>query len=358
MKLSDFSFDLPPELIAQAPVEPRDQARLFVYDRLSDSVRHLRVADLPDVLPAGTTLVANNSRVRNSRLFARLGERDIELLVLEPVAGDFRCLVGGRGVHDGDVLSVFADRERQRPTALTATVLRREDDPAMATYVVSFSGSDDVERDIAAYGEPPLPPYISGRESRPDQYQTVFAKELGSAAAPTAGLHFTPGLMERLRAGGFGWEEVTLHVGLGTFLPLRNDEVEANHLHTEHAYVAPEVAARLNAAAGPIVAVGTTSTRTLESHWNGQAIEAGWRDTDLFIYPGYVFGPQAGLMTNFHLPKSSLLMLVAAFLANHPTERRLIRTPEESVALLQHLYAEAIREKYRFFSFGDAMIIL
>ena len=354
MRLSDFSFELPPELIAQAPIEPRDQARLLVCDRLSDTISHRRVADLPDILPQKSTLVANNSRVRHSRLWAN---GKVELLLLEPVPEGYRCLVGGK-VHDGDMLEIFTDATRKTPTQLRAEILRREDNPAMSTYIIRLSGETDLEGAIERIGEAPLPAYIQGQESRPEQYQTVFAKELGSAAAPTAGLHFTPELLERLRAAGMGWEEVTLHVGLGTFLPLRQDEVEANHLHVEHGYVSPEVAQRLNQTDSPIITIGTTSTRTLESHWRDGKIQSGWQDTDLFIYPGYVFGPENGLLTNFHLPKSSLLMLVAAFLANHPTEHRLIHTPEEAVALLQRLYAEAIKERYRFFSFGDAMLIL
>lgn len=362
MRLSDFSFDLPDELIAQEPAVPRDSARLFVYDRLADTVRHAAVRDLPDLLPPAAVLVANNSRVRNARLHCRLSDRTVELLVLEPVDKNrYRCLVGGRGVAAGDVIEIYRDAERQQPAPLQATVVSREDDPAMATYLVEFSGPEDVEAALAEAGEAPLPPYIRSRRSQPEQYQTIFAKETGSAAAPTAGLHFTPELLERLRGASFDWEEVTLHVGLGTFLPLRKDEVEENRLHLERTYVSPETAGRLGAALAadrPIVAVGTTSTRTLEAHWRDGAIQPGWQATDLFIYPGYVFGPQRGLLTNFHLPKSSLLMLVAAFLANHPQERRLTRTPDEAITLLRRLYDEAIAEGYRFFSFGDAMLIL
>lgn len=362
MKVADFSFNLPPELIAQNPVEPRDQARLLVFDRLANKVYHQKVADLPSLLPAHSVLVANNSKVRRSRLWAQLDTRPIEILIIEPVGPhQFRCLIGGRRIKQGSLLTIYSDQSRHHPTNLTATVTQKEEGENMATFILTFEGTTDLEAAFAQYGETPLPPYITNSTSPPERYQTVYAQELGSAAAPTAGLHFTPELIEQLRVHGMTWEEVTLHVGLGTFLPLRQETVEENHLHHEQSSITSATASILNQTsknAQAIIPIGTTSTRTLESHWHNDALQPGWQSTNLFIYPGYIFQTCNGLLTNFHLPHSSLLLLVAAMLGNHPHERRLIKTPEEMATQLRELYALAIAERYRFYSFGDAMLIL
>ena len=365
MNLSQFQFQLPPELIAQDPLVPRDSARLFVYDRLSDTVTHALVRDLPSFLPTGSLLVANNSRVRKARLFARSESgKPVELLVLEALdATLFRCMIGGRGVRPGDSLQVFTKPERDVPAPLTALVERSEDLPGMTCFQVRLTphGDKTAEQLIEDYGQAPLPPYITKSQAKDEQYQTVYADPLGSAAAPTAGLHFTPELLERLGKTGIGWAEVTLHVGLGTFLPLRHETIEENKLHSEHTIISQETALRVaetRRQGKPVLAIGTTSTRTLESHSGPAGLVAGDLATDMFIYPGYRFQTVTALMTNFHLPHSSLLMLVSAFLGNRPDNSGLLLKPEEMPARLLRLYEEAIRERYRFFSFGDAMLIL
>lgn len=361
MQLRDFDFILPQELIAQHPAVPRDAARLLVYNRREDSIQHAQVKDLASFLPAKSLLVANNSKVRAARLHAHpLGkEQEIEVVILEAVQGAlYRCLIGGK-VKLGMQLSFF---HQGRSIPLSAEVSLVEPDSAMTTYQLHFNHEGAaLEKMFSHYGEMPLPPYIQERSSTPEQYQTVYAQHLGSAAAPTAGLHFTPSLISSLQQQGFEWAEVTLHVGMGTFLPLRQESIEANHLHTEHAHISVQTAQQLNIVKKerrPIVAIGTTSTRTLESHTANSTITPGWSDTNLFIYPGYLFQSVDILLTNFHLPKSSLLLLVSAFLGNAPQSQTLHLEPAEMIKRLHRLYAEAIKERYRFFSFGDAMLIL
>ena len=359
MNLSEFNFDLPPELIAQKPVSPRDEARLLVYNRLNDTISHHQVKDLPQLLPTSTILVANNSKVRNSRLWASFEQKDIEILVLELTSGTtYRCLIGGKGLKVGSSLTIYTDKTRTQSANLRAVITATEPNPSMTTFLLEFSGADDIEAAFAEFAETPLPPYITERSSQPEQYQTVYARELGSAAAPTAGLHFTPALLQNLQSAGHAWEEVTLHVGLGTFLPLREEKIESNHLHSEKTFITTETADTLNATERPIIPVGTTSTRTLESHMQAGTLQSGFLATDLFVYPGYTFQICNGLMTNFHLPHSSLLLLVSAMLGNHPSEKKLSMSPEEMVQKLHQIYATAIKERYRFYSFGDAMLII
>ena len=350
MNLSQFQFNLPPELIAQNPAVPRDSARLFVYDRLSEKITHAKVSDLPAFLPEKTILVANNSRVRKARLLATTETgKKIELLVLEMLEErTYRCLVGGHGLKAGTRINA----------PFSATVLGKDDLPGMTCFRICFEGDIDSEDLFERFGQVPLPPYITNSQAQDDQYQTVYANLLGSAAAPTAGLHFTPELLERLRNSELDWTEVTLHVGLGTFLPLRQEVIEENHLHTETTNVPEETANLINHnPERPVLAIGTTSTRTLESH-SSNGLQAGETDTDMFIYPGYQFQTVNALLTNFHLPHSSLLLLVAAFIGNRPDNSSLLLEPEEMPARLMRLYDEAISQHYRFFSFGDAMLIL
>ena len=359
MKVSDFSFDLPSELIAQRPAEPRDSARLLIYDRATDTIEHRLVRDLPDLLPPASTIVANNSKVRHSRLWG-LTERgkQIELFVLAPEASTYHCLLGGSGVRAyAGSISLFVDAARSQRINMTAEVVASISGPGMQTYSVQFNGTDDVEAELERYAELPLPPYISGRTSANEQYQTVFAKELGSAAAPTAGLHFTPELIARLIDRGMTWNEITLHVGLGTFLPLRNEEIDANRLHSERCHVCQSVADAVN---GPCMtlAIGTTTARTLESHCLHGTVSTGWEETEIFIRPGFTFKAVDCLLTNFHLPKSSLLLLVAAFIGNTPRTEQLSMSAEEMKLRLLRIYNEAITRRYRFFSFGDAMLLL
>lgn len=348
MKVADFSFDLPPDLVAQFPPAERGGSRLLVVDRASGGRTHATIADLPRFLRAGDLLVLNNTRVFPARLIgsrepgggavevllvARLDDERWEALVhpgqrLKP-GRRLRFERAGRVLH-GEVLAqrFFGRREVRLWT----------DEPSPVMDI------------IEAIGHIPLPPYIKRDEldSDRERYQTVFARETGSIAAPTAGLHFTRRLFEQLDEAGIERAEITLHVGYGTFKPVRVDEVEAHTVDAEHYEIGPDPAARITAAldAGRrLVVVGTTTTRALETaveRGRGR-VEAGAGDTDLFIYPGYRFRAVAALVTNFHLPASSLLMLVAAFGGRE---------------LVLAAYAEAVRERYRFYSYGDVMLIL
>jgi S-adenosylmethionine:tRNA ribosyltransferase-isomerase len=367
MHLKDFSFHLPKELIAQSPAIPRDSARLFVYTRATDTIQHMQVCDLPKLLPANTILVANNTRVRRARLRAVTGQqREVQILALEALNEDtYQCMIGGKGVVPGTFLTIVDEKGGYTP--FIARILAREENPSMNTYRVRFNfnsknpAKTTVEEFIEHYGTLPLPPYIEHPESTDDQYQTTFAKKTGSAAAPTAGLHFTPELIETLKKAGHSWEEITLEVGMGTFLPLRHDVITDNSLHSEKTAITEEVAEHLTRAVAqstPILTVGTTATRTLESHTEHGLVAAGEQATNMFIYPGYQFKAVNHLLTNFHLPQSSLLLLVAAFLGNNQSHNAITKSEAQMIALLQRLYAEAIKKEYRFFSFGDAMLIL
>ena len=363
MRLSQFDFILPPELIAQRPAMPRDSARLLVYERATDSIRHSHVRDIGCFLPTGSLLVGNNSRVRHARLFARRTDgKQAEIMVLEQIVGNtYRCLLGGKGIANGERLEVYAEDSLTNASRLSATVNRREDGNSMHTYVLEFDSPDEpLEAAFQRLGHAPLPPYIKEEAADPERYQTVFASKLGSAAAPTAGLHLTQELLASLRDQAIGWAEVTLHVGLGTFLPLRNDDLDVNRLHSERTEICRESADAINLALQEkrlVIAIGTTSTRTLESHWHNGAVQAGEQATELFIRPGYPFKAVNGLLTNFHLPKSSLLVLLSSFLANDATGTTVMGA-DESVTRLQRIYAEAIAKNYRFYSFGDAMLVL
>ena len=362
MQLSDFDFSLPSELIAQNPASPRDQARLLVYDRASNTFEHSTIAEIGNFLPKKSILVANNSRVRQGRLFGTSQNKPIEILVLEKVEENlYRCLVKGRHPKTQDQLQFFENKSLEKTISLSATIETIEVDPGMNTYLLRFVSSEDCETIFARFGTTPLPPYITQSSTQSERYQTVFSKDVGSAAAPTAGLHFTPELIEKLVTSGINWEEVTLQVGIGTFLPLRNNEVIENRLHKETTYVSPETASTLTTALQtqtPITAIGTTSARTLEAHAQKDSISAGWLDTNLFIYPGYQFKVINQLLTNFHLPKSSLLVLVAALLGNDPTTREIVKSEAEMIETLQYIYQTAIQHEYRFYSFGDALLIL
>ncbi len=367
MKVSDFDYDLPEALIAQRPVEPRDDSRLLVYDRASGAIAHRRFRDLGDYLRPGDILVANDTRVIPARLFARkpTGGR-VELLLLERTGhGRWRALAGGRNVTEGLTLTLL-DHDGE-PTAIRATVAGLGPES-----VREFLFSEPVEAWIETLGYAPLPPYIHEKLDDPERYQTIYSRPAGSAAAPTAGLHFTPELLLQLREQGILFETVTLHVGLDTFKPVTAEEVTEHVIHSEWARLTAESAERINRAqlaGGRIVAVGTTTARVLEtaalrsagitgSLQTISARDAGgettnlcpWKPvaafegaTDLFIHPGYRFRAVEALITNFHLPRSSLLMLVAAF-----TGRQAILDT----------YRVAVVEKYRFYSFGDAMLIM
>lgn len=338
MRTDEFVFDLPPELIAQEPAEPRDSARLMVLRFKSQKVEHRSVRDLPELLRRGDLLVVNNTRVMAARLFGKRPDTGgkVEALLVRPFTDTTWEVLfkPARQARPGRRV-VFETHEGE----LAATVLGRDDGPLVLEFERAF--------DPATVGEMPLPPYIKGFHGDPERYQTVYSRDAASAAAPTAGLHFTPGLLEQLRAGGIDRAEVTLEVGPGTFRPVSVDDPHDHILHSEHVTVpadAADAVTRARREQRRIVAVGTTVVRTLEhvSRERG-AVEAydGW--TGLRILPGDRFQVVDALLTNFHLPKSTLLMLVCAFAGQE---------------FVMEAYREAVRERYRFFSFGDAMLLL
>lgn len=339
MKTHDFYYDLPEELIAQTPLEKRDTSRLLCLNRETGQWEHKHFYDIIDYLNPGDCLVMNDSRVLPARL---LGHRPtggaVEVLLLRDL-GDrcWECLCKpGRKMQVGSEV-IFGNGE------LTATVRAVQED---GNRVVEFHYTGIFLEVLERLGKMPLPPYIKAELEDQERYQTVYSREVGSAAAPTAGLHFTQELLDAIRAKGVNTAFVTLHVGLGTFRPVKTEEVLEHHMHSELCMMNDETAAILNktrADGGRIVCVGTTSCRTLESLVNEDGtFEAKSRWTDIFIYPGYRFKAMDALITNFHLPESTLVMLVSAFAGR------------ETVLAA---YAEAVKERYRFFSFGDAMYI-
>ena len=342
MLKQDFWYDLPKEYIAQQPVSPRDAARLMVLDRSSDRIEHRIFHDLPDLLEPGDLLVVNNSKVLPARI---VGVKQptgavCELLLLRQVKGDqWECLAKpGKRMQPGTQVR-FGDG------TLSAVVDQTlEDGNKLVTF---YYDTETLYEKLDEFGRMPLPPYITQQLEDQSQYQTVYAKELGSAAAPTAGLHFTPELMDALRAKGVEFAEVTLHVGLGTFRPVQEEEITDHKMHSEWYCIDEETAQKIQtakAAGHRVIAVGTTSCRTLE------AVAAKYGEirpcsgnTEIFLYPGVSLRCIDGLITNFHLPESTLIMLVSAFYGYEKT---------------MEAYRVAVEEKYRFFSFGDAMLIL
>ena len=340
MKTEDFYYDLPEELIAQTPLQRRDSSRLLVMDRKSGETAHRHFYDICDYLRPGDCLVMNDSRVLPARL---LGQRPTggaaELLLLND-RGDkkWECLARpGRKLQPGQQV-IFGNGE------LTATILENLPD---GNRLVEFHYGGIFLEVLERLGKMPLPPYIKEELQDRERYQTVYSREVGSAAAPTAGLHFTKDLLARLEAMGVKLAFVTLHVGLGTFRPVKVENVLEHHMHSELCMLSAETAETLNAtrkAGGRIICVGTTSCRTLESlAGKDGTFAAGSKWTDIFIYPGYTFRAMDGLITNFHLPESTLVMLVSAFAGREK---------------VLSAYKEAVEEKYRFFSFGDAMLII
>lgn len=340
MRTSDFFYNLPEELIAQTPLEKRDSSRLMMLDRNNGNVTHKHFYDIIDSLKPGDCLVMNDSRVLPARL---LGHRPsggaVEVLLLRDL-GDkkWECLCRpGKKMQVGSEV-IFGSGE------LCGTVSEVKED---GNRVVQFSFEGIFLEVLERLGKMPLPPYIKSELQDQERYQTVYSREVGSAAAPTAGLHFTKELLEKIRDKGVKTAFVTLHVGLGTFRPVKADEITEHHMHSELCMISRETAQILNttkAKGGRIICVGTTSCRTLESLVNEDGSfseKSKW--TDIFIYPGYQFKAMQGLITNFHLPESTLVMLVSAFAGR------------ENVL---NAYEEAVKERYRFFSFGDAMCIL
>lgn len=368
MKTSDFDYTLPPELIAQTPIEPRDASRLLVLDRHTGEIAHQTFHDLLEYLRPGDLLVGNDSRVIPARLHGvKPTGGTVEIFLLRPAspapgAGDaWECLVGGKGLRPGVPVRIDP-KSFAKPLgseAITATVLA---ETASGGRIVVFD--PPTGEWLWDVGEVPLPPYIHEPLADPERYQTIYSRIEGSVASSTAGLHFTPELMLALRQRGVSLAFVTLHIGLDTFRPVQVEEIEQHRIHREWAELSAETARAVNEtrlSGGRVIAVGTTVVRALESAakialgfrpcdelptdavcgW--QRVAAFTGETDLFIRPGHVFRAVDLMVTNFHLPKSTLLMLVSAFAGK---------------ALIDRAYAEAIRERYRFFSFGDAMLML
>ncbi|GAB4264545.1 MAG: tRNA preQ1(34) S-adenosylmethionine ribosyltransferase-isomerase QueA [Candidatus Promineifilaceae bacterium] len=367
MKTADFNYTLPPELIAQQPLPQRDSSRLLVMDRHSGALAHRQFTDLLDYLRPGDILVGNNSRVLPSRLYGRkpTGGK-VEFLLLKQLDNTrWQALVGGKKMGKGATAVLVDDNDQEQGVTAEITAVLSE-----AQREVTFS--HPINNLLYNIGHTPLPPYIHKHLDDPERYQTVYARPEGSAAAPTAGLHFTGDLLFALREKGVLFETVTLHVGLDTFKPVTEENIADHVIHSEWATISPDTAKRINEAklaGGRIVAIGTTAVRTLESGAlrsagiTGSLKDISARDTrgetsnmcpwkpvaafesptDLFIYPGYKFRAVDAMITNFHLPQSTLLMLVSAF---------------SSWENVRAAYETAVAEKYRFFSFGDAMLII
>ena len=340
MNKSDFYYDLPEELIAQHPVEPRDSSRLMIVDRSTGEIEHKHFYDILDELRDGDCLILNNTRVLPARLYGIKKDTGakVEFLLLTNKGDDtWECIVGpGKRAKPGTQFS-FAD-------GLLECEVKEVLDGG--NRLVKFFYEGNFYNVLEEIGQMPLPPYITERLENGERYQTVYSKELGSAAAPTAGLHFTEELMAKLQAKGVKIGYVTLHVGLGTFRPVKEEDISLHLMHSEHYWLLKETADLINNTkknGGRVIAVGTTSCRTLESvgTFKGKIEESeGW--TDIFIYPGYEFKCIDALITNFHLPESTLIMLVSAFCGYENT---------------MNFYKTAVEEKYRFFSFGDAVFL-
>ncbi len=339
MKKSDFYFDLPEELIAQTPLQQRDRSRLMLLDKQTGAISHRHFFELPELLREGDCLIMNDSRVLPARLLgSRLSGGSVELVLLRDLGESrWECLSRpGRKTKPGTQLQ-FGDGELMAEVEAVAEGGNR---------IVRFHYDGIFLEVLERLGKMPLPPYIKEELQDAERYQTVYSRELGSAAAPTAGLHFTEELLDSIRAKGIRTGFVTLHVGLGTFRPVKEEEIEDHDMHSEFCMVPEETAALINetrANGGRVIAVGTTSCRTLESFAaEDGSIQPGARWTNIFIYPGYRFKCIDALITNFHLPESTLIMLVSALAGR------------ENVL---NAYRSAVAEGYRFFSFGDAMLI-
>ena len=339
MKTSDFDYYLPENLIAQTPVEPRDSSRLLVFDRESDTFEHKRFYDIIDYLKEGDVLVRNNTKVLPARMFSYTPNGGkVEILLLKRFnLTEWEVMVKpGKKARPGAKLTISDNLSLEVLSTIEESGTRR----------VKFFYDGVFEDIISKLGEMPLPPYITEKLKNQQRYQTVYASVDGSAAAPTAGLHFTPELLERIKNKGVEIVDVLLHVGLGTFRPVKADDIKEHHMHSEYYEISKESAEKINRAkleGRRIIAVGTTSVRTLESASDENGMVKETKDnTEIFIYPPYKFKCVDALITNFHLPKSTLLMLVSS-----------LSTKEK----ILELYNTAVKEKYRFFSFGDSMFI-
>ncbi len=355
MKVDIFDFELPRELIAAQPVTPRHSSRLLdlsVEDEITD--RHF--SDLPDILQSGDILVCNDTKVIPARLYGRRGEALVEITLYHPIDGLcwWSFIKNAKRLKDGDIIRFYNDQTSAEDSTFSATVLQKDSEDGVQ---LKFNcAANDLSQYLEEYGFMPLPPYI--KRDRPskdsiwhkfddkENYQTVYAKHEGAVAAPTAGLHFTPEVMAKIQAKGVKQVFVTLHVGAGTFLPVKTEDTSDHKMHAEYGIITAETAVAINQtkqAGGRVIAVGTTSLRLLESATDDKGVVHEFcRDTDIFITPGYKFKVIDMLITNFHLPKSTLFMLVSAV---------------SGLERMQNAYTHAIREKYRFYSYGDSSII-
>lgn len=338
MKKSDFYYDLPKELIAQTPVEPRNSSRLLVLNKETGGTEHKHFYDLIDYLKKGDCLVLNNTRVLPARIFGTRTDTGsvVEFVLLKQLENNrWECLAGpGKKAKQGKEFK-FSDE-------LSAVVVEVKDD---GNRIMEFVFNGNFFEILDRVGQMPLPPYITEKLKDKERYQTVYSDELGSAAAPTAGLHFTKEMLKEIADKGVNVVYVTLHVGLGTFRPVKEEEITEHKMHSEWYHISKETADIVNKTkenGGRVICVGTTSCRTVESATVNGKLQAESRNTDIFIYPGYKFKCMDALVTNFHLPESTLIMLVSAFAGYETT---------------METYKSAVREKYRFFSFGDAMFI-
>lgn len=339
MDVKEFDYNLPEELIAQVPIQKRDESRLMVLDRMQKNIEHKIFKDILDYLKPGDCLVRNNTKVIPARIYGKKETgANVEFLLLNNIEGDIweSIVRPGNKLHVGTKV-VFGNG------LLNAEILEVMEG---GTRKVKFTYQGIFNEILDQIGLMPLPPYIHEELKEKDRYQTVYAKYQGSAAAPTAGLHFTEELLEKIKEKGIEIANVTLHVGIGTFRPVKVEKIEEHHMHSEHYYIKPEDAEKINKAkqnGGRIISVGTTSCRVLESVADEKGlVKEVEGDTSIFIYPGYQFKCVDGLITNFHLPESTLLMLVSALAGKD---------------YMMQAYQEAVKNKYRFFSFGDAMFI-
>ena len=337
MKVSDFDFDLPEELIAQYPLKNRDDSRLLEVSRTTTSISEHKFSEIVDLIEEDSVLVINDTKVIPARLF---GTKDtggrVEVLVLKPKGEYYEVLIAPFKRIKEEMLIAFSD------TFKCKVIKKLDDGIALVKFITQKTFYEELEK----YGETPLPPYIHEKLTDSSRYQTVYAKHKGSAAAPTAGLHFTDDLLKKLSEKGVKIVKLTLHVGLGTFKPVKEDKIENHKMHTEEYFLSEESASLLNEQKKmkkKIYAVGTTSLRALEANYQKyHEFKATHEDTDIFIYPPYSVLSVDGLITNFHLPKSTLLFLVSAF---------------SSKEIIKNAYEYAVKKRFRFFSFGDAMII-
>ncbi len=340
MNKSDFYYDLPQESIAQTPIYPRDNSRMLVYDRLTNKIAHKHFYDIVEYLKEGDVLVINNTKVIPARIFCHREGKDevIEVLLLKRIDyNHYECITKPAKKLKIDTKVIFSEK--------LSAIVKEIGEQGIRVLEFTFDGVlEDILNDI---GTMPLPPYIKEKLQDQSRYQTVYCKELGSSAAPTAGLHFTQELLEKIKEKGVQIAQVLLHVGLGTFRPVKEEDILKHNMHSEYCEIDKENAEIINNAVKDgrrVICVGTTSVRTVESLADENGfVKADKMDTNIFIYPGYKFKVVKGLITNFHLPESTLIMLVSAFMGRENT---------------LNMYNEAVKEKYRFFSFGDATYII